>query len=325
MQIIVSYDMTLPIWIAIFLLSLALLVKGSDLLSDAAEKIGLYFGIPSFIVGVTIVAFGTSLPELFTSIMAVLAGESQLVVSNAVGSNLTNILFILGFGAILAKDVKVSFEIIHVDLPIFIGATAMVVLSAMDGQITRIEGVLLAIGLVIYLLYTVNIEREKHTDIKQEIKDEHSGSKFTYVTFLLGGLASTMLALGAGLAVQSIIQISARTPLDPEVVSVTVFALGTSMPELFVAINASRKGLSEILVGSILGSSIFNLFGVIGISAILGNISVGPEMLMIILPFTGVTALLYFFITQEKEITKWEGMLLLLFYCFFLVQTLILV
>ena len=158
-------------WIGLFVISLIVLIKSSDYFTISAEKIGVYFGLPAFLVGVTIVALGTSLPELLSSIIAVLKGSSEIVVGNVVGSNITNIFLVLGISAIIGKKLKIGYELMHVDLPILMASALYLAITIWDGVFTWSEGILGLIGLVVYLLYTVNTEKkDKHTKTKKVVK-----------------------------------------------------------------------------------------------------------------------------------------------------------
>jgi cation:H+ antiporter len=315
--------MSLLLWIALFAISMAVLLKSADIFSDTAERLGLTLGIPAFIVGVTIVAFGTSLPELISSVYAVYNGASEIVLGNVVGSNLTNLLLVLGVAAIISGKINISYDLIHVDLPIFIGANLLIVLVSWDGSISFFEGLLLIIGLVVYLAYSMSKERKKDQgNIQKAMEKEHENApkpmdRYAFGLFLLGIIG---LFVGGKYAVDSIVQIATLLNLDSELVAISAFAIGTSLPEMFVVFSAARKGYSEIMVGSLLGSSIFNIFAVAGVPALIHGLAVTDLILYTFMPIMLATAFLYFFITQEKEITSWEGWLMIVFYLFFLSQ-----
>jgi len=305
-------------WLVIFAVSMYVLIRSSDMLSDSAEKIGLAIGLPDFIVGVTIVSIGTSLPELVSSLLAVAEGSSEIVVGNVIGSNITNIFLVLGIGAIIAKKLEVKYELIHVDLPIFIGSTFLLALMLLDGIFTLYEGIICLVGLGIYLLYTVHAKKKTKKIIRKEIKREHGVKNLDFINIIVLIVSTFLLYLSARYTLHAMISISEILNIAKEFMAISIFALGTSLPEIMVTITAAKKGLSEMVVGNILGSSIFNSFGVMGISALYGTIVVPSTILTFILPILIVAALLYFFITQDKQITQWEGMLLILFYIFFL-------
>lgn len=308
------------IWIAVFVASLFVLIKASDYFTDSAEKIGLFFGLPAFIVGVTIVAIGTSLPELISSIFAVLRNSSEIVVGNVVGSNITNIFLILGIAAIVGKKLKITYELTHVDLPILVGSAFLFAAMIWDGVFSLGEALLSIVGIIIYFLYTVNSEREyKDVEIKKEMKEElRKKKKLDIKTIAILVVSAVFIYIGARYTIESVIELSEIFNLGKEIIAVSAVALGTSLPELAVSITAVRKGKPEIAVGNILGSNIFNTFVVMGISALFGVLIIPQGILTFALPMMLIATLMFFFITQTKEVTKWEGYLLLLFYVFFI-------
>lgn len=306
----------LLVWIIIFMGSLFVLIKASDYFTESAEKVGIYLGLPAFIVGVTIVSIGTSLPELTSSIFAVLGNSSEIVVGNVVGSNITNIFLVLGAVAILSrKTIKVSFELIHVDLPLLVGSAFLLTVTIYDGVFTLPEALLCLAGLLIYLLYTLSVEKT-HEDI--EIKKEGRKRKLSWKTIFILVVSVFFIYFGARYTIESVIKLSEILDIGKEIIAVSAVALGTSLPELTVSATATRKGKPEIAVGNVLGSNIFNTFAVMGIPALFGTLIIPHSILIFSLPMMLIATLLYFFITQEREITKWEGWLLLIFYVFFI-------
>ena len=306
--------MNVFIWSAIFIGSLGVLVKASDYFTKASEKIGKFIGIPSFITGVTIVAIGTSLPELVSSIIAVLKNSSEIVIGNVLGSNITNIFLILGLAGIVGRKIKISFELIHVDLPFLAGSAFFILVTLLDGKFSFLEALLSVVAISIYLFYTISTvkKKEKNSQSKKE--------KINLSTFLILLVSGFFVYLGAKYTIESVIKLSEILNIAKEVIVASFVALGTSLPELTVSLVAAKKGNSEIAVGNILGSNIFNSFGVMGISGIVGTLLTTKIVLNFLLPISTLATLLYFFITQDKEITKWEGMLLLIFYIFYFVR-----
>jgi cation:H+ antiporter len=306
------------IWIIIFVVSLFILIKASDYFTNAAEKIGLYLELPAFIVGVTIVSIGTSLPELASSIFAVFMGSSEIVVGNVIGSNIINIFLVLGIVAVVSKDViKISFELIHVDLPLLVGSAFLLGVTIYDGIFTLPEALLCIAGLILYLLYTINVEKTQENKAKGERKELRK-RELRGKTLIILLVSIFFIYLGAKYTIESVIKLSEILNIGKEIIAISAVALGTSLPELTVSINAARKGRQEIAVGNVLGSNIFNTFAVMGIPALFGTLVIPQSILTFGLPMMLIATLLYFFITQEKEITKWEGYLLLIFYVFFI-------
>jgi len=313
----------LLIWLGVFIASLLVLIKASGYLIDSSEVIGKALRLPAFIIGVTLVAIGTSLPELASSIFAVFSGASEIVISNVIGSNIANIFLILGITAIFAKKINVLHEIIHVDLPVLVGSAFFLVIAAWDGILTFFETSLFLAGLIIYLLYTVTTQQEEKKEdiiIKKKIKKELRKKKFDTKVLVVFLTSLFFIFIGAKYVVDSVIELSGILNIGVEIIAVTAIALGTSLPELAVSLSAIKTKKSEIAVGNILGSSIFNIFGVLGISGLFGSLVVPEIMITFGLPMILIATLMFFFIAQDKEITRWEGWLLLLFYVFFIVK-----
>lgn len=311
--------LSLFVWGIIFIISLVVLAKSSDYFTDSAEKIGLYFRLPAFIVGVTIVAIGTSLPELISSILAVLKNSSEIVVGNVIGSNITNIFLILGVAAIISKKIKVNYELIHVDLPLLVGSAFLLAVTIWDGVFTSLEALLCISGFILYFLYTINIEkRHKDVEIEKETKEKTNKKKLQLSTLIILVASTFFIYLGAKYVVESVIKLSTILNIGKEIIAISAVALGTSIPELMVTISAARKGNPEMAVGNILGSNIFNSLAVMGIPALIGNLIIPQSILTFGLPMMLIATLLYFFITQDREITKWEGWLFIIFYVFFI-------
>jgi cation:H+ antiporter len=310
------------LWVAVFVASLLVLIKSSDYFTLSAEKIGLYFGLPAFIIGVTIVALGTSLPELLSSIIAVLQGSSEMVVGNVIGSNIANIFLVLGISAIIGKKLKIGFELMHVDLPILMASALYLAVTIWDGVFTWGEGVLGLAGLVVYILYTVNTEREdKHTKTKKAVKKIKIKKSFPIKPSVILLISGFFIFIGAKYTVESVIKLSQIFNIGTEIIAVSAVALGTSLPELMVSISAARKGNAEMAVGNVLGSNIFNAFAVMGIPAFFGALVVPSTILSFGLPMMLIASFLYLIMTMEREVTRWEGWTLLIFYVFFIGKT----
>jgi cation:H+ antiporter len=319
-------------WILIFIASIAVLIKASDFFTDAAEIIGLYLGMPAFIVGVTIVSFGTTLPELSSSLFA-LPVASDVIISNIVGSNIANIFLILGLAAIIAgwkKPYEIKFNLANVDLPILFASALMLTLAAWKSDILFYEALFLFLGYIIYTIYSASkVKIQEYSIASRTIKrfEEHEhhikSKKFPYHQIFVLIASAVFIFFGAKYTITSLLEISKLFATNIEVLSVTIVALGTSLPELFVAINAARKGLFEMALGNVIGANIFNAFVVIGFTGLFGVITVPDFILQISIPFMIAASLLCYFMIQDKEITKWEGMMLLLFYLFFLITILV--
>lgn len=311
--------MSLILWIGVFVIATFILVKSADYFTESAEKIGFAYRIPSFIIGGTIVAFGTSLPELASSLVAVFRGASEIVVGNVIGSNITNVALILGVAAIITgKRIRVTRELVDVDLPLMIGSAMLLAVTIWDGTFSFFDAVLMIAGLVLYLLFVMFGDRHGNIDIdEEEIKKIPKGvvAPMTVLILIASGI---ILYFSAQYLIESVINISDVLNMDSAVVALYAVALGTSLPELVVSARAAYKGKGELAVGNILGSNVFNIFAVMGIPGLFTRLEIPEVMVTTYLPLMFLVSLLYYFIAQDKSFTKWEGYLLLLFYFFFL-------
>lgn len=309
--------MELALWTAVLIASLAVLVKSADGFTDSSEAIGLALGVSPFIIGVTIVAIGTSLPELVSSSVAVLRGSSEIVVGNVVGSNIANIFLVLGLAAVLGHRLRVTYEIVQVDLPLLVASAFMMALVVWDREVTVPEALALVTGAVIYVAYAVTSSLRR-VDLGEDEEAAPSGRRVRTRDLVILGISAVFLYLGATYTVESVVKLSEILGIGAEVLAISAVALGTSLPELTVSVVAARKGNLETAMGNVLGSTIFNCFAVVGISALLGPLVIPASVLTFGLPVMVAAALLYFFMAQDKEVSNWEGWVLILFYALFL-------
>jgi len=311
------------LWGAVFVVAVAFLVMSAGWFTEGAEELGIHLGVPSYLVGVTIVAIGTSLPELVSSVIAVLRGSPEIVMGNVVGSNIANIFLVLGFAAIIGRTLTVTYEIIHVDLPTLVASAFFVAVAAWDGIVSRGEGVILIAGAVVYMAYAVNIAKQRgriHEDIDESLRKELKIEKGELDPWTWPRIAggAVVIFFAANYTVESVIELSKILKIGTEVIAVSAVAIGTSLPELAVSSVAAKRGNLEVAMGNVLGSTIFNSFIVLGIPAVIADVPAPPAILTLGLPVMIIATLLYFFMAQDREITRWEGWLLVLFYVLFL-------
>jgi len=299
----------------VLVVSLAALTKASDWFTAAAERLGLALGVPPFLVGMTIVAVGTSLPELSSSVLAVVEGASEIVAGNVVGSNIANLLLVLGLAAIVDGHIRVKFELVNVDLPFLAGSAFFLALVLWDGRVGPLEALMSLAGLGIYLWYAVCGRRPVETEAAPDL--DPPPPAWLRTGLILAGSAG-LIYFGADYTVLAAVAIAQRIGMGPELIAATVIAFGTSLPELAVTLTAARRGRTELAVGNVLGSNIFNSFAVIGVSGLVGTLAVPESITDFALPVMVIATLLSFFMIMEKEMTKWEGWLLLLFYVYFI-------
>lgn len=301
--------MDLLLQFGIFAGSIALLLYASDRFVEAAERIGLSLGISPFIIGVTIVAFGTSLPELSTSIVAVLDGQPEIVIGNVVGSNITNIALVLGLTAVVVKNIDLEYNLWHIDIPFLWGSAFLLYLAVMDASLSIYEAVLFLGGIAIFLAYSLKGEERPNKE------DRPKAAGTDYVFLILGGAG---VSLAAGWVIDAITAISVILNIAPTVIALSAVAIGTSLPEVAVSLAAARKGKASIAVGNALGSNIFNTFIVMAVPRFFGPLVILPEVINVFLPLMIVMTILLGVMSNNRKITRWEGLVLLLFYLWYL-------
>jgi cation:H+ antiporter len=294
---------------------LAVLTVGAEALVRGAASLAVSRGVPPLIVGLTIVAFGTSAPEMTVSVQAALAGNSDVAYGNVVGSNIFNVLLILGVCAVLAPLV-VARQLVRVDVPVMIGVSALAWALASDGRVSRLDGALLALGLVAYVIVQIRIARKGNGNGEVDLEEAH-GPKTLPLQLLLIAVGLGLLVLGSGWFVDGAVRLARALGVSDLVVGLTIVAAGTSAPEVATSIVATLRGQRDIAVGNVVGSNVFNLLGVLGVSAVVGPAGVGvPDAALVFdTPYmvaVAVACLPIFF--TEHRIARWEGWLFLAFY-----------
>ncbi len=325
----------LILWIIVFIVSLAVLVKGADWLIASAEKIGLALGLSPFIVGVTIVGVGTSFPELISSFAAVAKGVTDVVAANAIGSNIANILLIVGVSAIIGRRLVVTKSLIDLDLPLLAIGTVLLLGIVWDKQITFGESLLMVITYSIYLLYTV---LHKDTEDTEEISEMlpsrqeqrkhiavHKKKEFTRpklvvkdFIFLIVGIIG--LVFGAKYLIDALINLSTILNIATGVIAITAVAVGTSLPELLVSAKAAFQKKSEVALGNIFGSNVFNALAVIGLPGLFKTLSVDSQTFAIGVPTMSLATLLFIISGISRRIHMWEGAFYLSIYILFITK-----
>ncbi|MCB0570985.1 MAG: calcium/sodium antiporter [Phaeodactylibacter sp.] len=306
--------MDVLLYLGLFILSLAVLLKASGWFVDSAERIGLSLGASPFIIGVTIVAFGTSLPELATSIASVLTGQSAIVVGNVVGSNITNIALVLGLAAVVVNRIELDYNIWHIDMPFLWGSAFLLGFTLYDGRFSLVEALLFLVGIVIFLAYSFKSEEVEKLEMERPAANWQS-----YVMLVVGG---GLVYFGADYTILAIQKLSAFAGVSPEIIALSAVALGTSLPEVIVSLNAARRGKASIAVGNVLGSNIFNTYVVMSVPSFFGKLDIPQEINSLYLPLMIVMTMLFGIMSNNKKITRWEGAVLLMFYVFFTTQLL---
>ncbi len=291
--------------------SLGVLIKASDWFVFYAERIGRAWGIPSFIIGVTIIAFGTSLPELTSGIVAVVEGHSGIVLGSAIGSNITNILLVLGIVAVMAKNFTLNVRVLDLDIPLLIVAAILSWFALQDGEFSLTEAIIFLIALGSFIANTIANKPEEEREIAPKV------SWRSYVLLVLSGV---LIFAGAKYTVFGIQELATLAGIKEEFIAITLVALGTSLPEVMVSISAVRQHKTDIAVGNIIGSNVFNTFGVIAIPSLFGKLEIPPSIMHFGLPFMVAVTLLFGFICVTNRISRWEGLMLLTLYAYFVYE-----
>ena len=311
----------------LFVGGLVALVAGASLLVRGASRLALRLGLSPLVVGLTVVAFGTSAPELAVSTGAVLSGQSGLAVGNAVGSNIFNVLFILGVSALITP-LAVHRQVIRQEAPIMIGAALLLIVTGLDGVLALTDGLLLLGSLVAYTAFLVRQSRvepvgagrDEFADTLQPLAPGRWDAALpAQVVLILAGLV--LLVLGSEALVRAAVSFARALGLSEVVIGLTIVAAGTSLPEVAASVMASVKGERDIAVGNVVGSCIFNLFGVVGLGAVVAALGAGgalplpPDVARFDLwvMLAALVACLPVFLTG-REIARWEGGLFLAYY-----------
>lgn len=296
----------------ILLIGFVLLIKGADYFVEGSSSLAKIMKIPAVIIGLTIVAMGTSAPEASVSINAALAGNNDIAISNVIGSNVFNGMVVVGVCAFLQKF-KVNEDISKRDLPINIIISIILCLMIMDGTLNRLEGIILLIGMVAFIGMMVHAAL-KNREEGEEIK---ALSLPMSIVYMIGGLIAVIF--GGDMVVDGATAIATMFGLSQNFIGLTIVAVGTSLPELVTSIVATKKGESALALGNAVGSNIFNILFILGFSAVISPLSVLGESLVDGMIMVATGALLFLFAKTKGEMDKKEGILCVLIYVAYMV------
>ena len=309
-----------PTTFLLLVAGLVLLVMGAEFLVKGASRIAAVLRISPLIIGLTIVAYGTSAPEMFVSVMSGFSGQGDIAMGNVVGSNICNVLLILGLSA-LVTPLIVTKQIIRSDVPIMIGVSVLLLIFCLDGQLSRVDSLILFIGGIAYtlsLMYQSNKQKTTHDEFTEEYGFEGnvtSGLWLKNIIFVVGGLA--LLVLGSRWLVDSAVTIATALGVNELLIGLTIVAIGTSLPELATSVVASFRGERDIAVGNVLGSNIFNILAVLGFSGTISpnGIQVSETLIQFDIPVAIAVAFacLPIFYSGQR-IDRWEALLFLFYY-----------
>jgi cation:H+ antiporter len=293
---------------------LVVLSGGADVLVRGAASLARRLGLTPLVIGLTVVAIGTSLPELVVSLEAVVSGTAAVALGNVVGSNISNIALILGVSALI-RPMRVQAQVIRVDSPILAGASLLLVALLWDGWLGRLDGALLVTGIVAYVVYSVWAARREPAAVREEYDEgvpERHGPWWVDLLFLIAGLVG--LVAGAHLLVDGAVAVAERFGVSQIVIGLTIIAVGTSLPELATSIAAARRGEGDIAIGNAVGSSIFNVLGILGVTVVLHPLATtelsGVDSAVMVGLALAIVPLMY----TRSVLSRREGALLLASY-----------
>lgn len=291
----------------LLLIGFVLLIKGADFFVDGSSSLARIMKVPSVIIGLTIVAMGTSAPEASVSINAALAGSNDIAISNVIGSNLFNGLVVVGVCAFMA-GFKTNPEILKRDMPLNIIITAILCIMLLDRHINRIEGIILLIGMAVYIA-TMVISALKNRETADECKILSLPKS---LIFIIGGLIAVIF--GGTLVVDNACLIAKDFGVSENFIGLTIIAIGTSLPELVTSITATRKGDSGLALGNAIGSNLFNILFILGMSATICPLNVLSESIIDCIILLVSAVILYVFARTKKTMNRWEGIVCVFLY-----------
>ncbi len=304
--------MSVAVQLLFLVVGFVMLVKGADWFVEGASKVAEKFGIPQLVIGLTIVAMGTSLPEAAVSTSAALKGSAEITIGNVVGSNIMNVLLILGLTSVISP-LAVQKSTVRYEVPMVIGASALLAgMGLTDGWVGRTDGVILLAGMVLYLLYLLRMSKKGQAVIEEGEQADKNDSLFKLVLLILIG--GVMIVLGSDITVDAATALARIFGMSERLIGLTIVAFGTSLPELVTSVTAAIKGKADIAVGNIVGSNIFNIFFVVGVSAVITPVIYAPNFLVdsIVCIVTG--CLLWLLVVRKNKLQRHGGVIMLLCY-----------
>ncbi len=282
-----------------------LLGKGADWFVDGAAGIAQKFGIPQLVIGLTIVAMGTSAPEASVSITAALKGSADITIGNIVGSNIMNVLVILGLASVITPLI-VAKSTARTELPFMIFISGVLLYQGMDGTISLADGMVLCLLFAVYMMYLYTMAMKNKVDDDSE---EYGYSMLHCIIWTIGGLGVVMA--GSNITVNAATAIAAYAGLSERFIGLTVVALGTSLPELFTSVTAARKGNADIAIGNIVGSNVFNILFVVGLSSLIIDVPFAAAFQFDMWVAIAAAVLLWVCVLPKNKLARWGGALML--------------
>ena len=310
------------IQILLILVGLVLLIKGADLLVDGSSAIAKKLRISEIVIGLTIVSIGTSMPELFVSTTSAIQGAADISIGNIIGSNICNLLLILGISAVI-HPVEFQKQTKWIENPMSIILTAIfLIISNTNQEVGRIEGIILILLFIGFLVYTIIMGRKSQDEVILEISLEEVKKINVFKSIMLIILGIVALKIGGDLVVENAKLVATALNVSEKVIGLTIVAIGTSLPELVTSVTAAIKGDSDIAIGNIIGSNIFNMLLIIGVTSIIQpipyNVTYNSQMIIL---FVGMSLMLIFpFIKPKDQLSRKNGLILVLLYIFYMLK-----
>lgn len=321
--------MEMAIQLLLLVLGFVMLVKGADLFVDGASGVATKFGIPQLVIGLTIVAMGTSAPEAAVSITAAFAGNADITIGNIVGSNILNILIILGISS-LVYPLAVQKSTLIIDIPIVLFATLILYLLGFDGNISRVDGIIMLVVFIAYLAYLFGVAKKEKSAIDREKageitvnsqSDEVAAKDISLLKAILFTLIGLVLIVGgSNFVVDSATAIAKALGLSQRFIGLTIVALGTSLPELFTSVTAAMKKNSDIAIGNIVGSNIFNILFIVGLSGVVIPVPFAQAFRFDTIISGIAAAALLAFCLPKKKLPRFAGVIMLVCYAIYFVK-----
>ena len=302
------------LYIILIIVGFALLIVGADFLVDGASGIAKKFHIPEIIIGLTIVSIGTSMPELFVSITSAIDGYSDMALGNVIGSNLCNLLLILGLSSLI-KPVDFQEETRKYEIPMCLLFTIiLMIFSNTSGGISRIEAVILLVLFVLFIEYTIYMGKKKSKEDSKVVEEKNKNKTIKNIILIILGIVG--LKFGGDFVVNNAVNIAKMFNISEKVISLTILAIGTSLPELVTSVTAAIKGNSDIAIGNIIGSNIFNILLILGVSSVIKPITFNSSynMDLSILCISTVILALFPIIPPKNKMSRVNGLIYVLMY-----------
>lgn len=309
--------MDVVLQLVLLVVGFVMLVKGADWFVEGASKLAEKFGIPQLVIGLTIVAMGTSLPEAAVSVSAALKGSAEITIGNVVGSNILNILLILGVTSVISP-LLVQKSTVKYEIPMVIGVSVVLAgLGLSDGVVGRLDGLILMLGMVLYLLYLLQMSKKGMAVIDEgEKANENDSLGKLFLLIVVGGV---LIVLGSNITVDAATALARIFGMSERLIGLTIVAFGTSLPELVTSATAAIKGKADIAVGNIVGSNLFNILFVVGVSAVITPVVYQGDFLIDSIVCVLAAVLLWVCVCKNRKLTRVGGVVLLVCYAAYFV------